>query len=111
MNSKKPDNDNVPAKLWGSTALAAETFANALNGVDLSGHRRSGLPMLLFKARMNEGIWVYGPKKTKTEDGARWAVNPMSFEWGFVCLAGDKFLGEQMAPVTQAKPDATKLPD
>jgi hypothetical protein len=35
----------------------------------------------------------------------------MSFKWGYICFNGNKVVGEQMVPVTQSKPDITKLPD
>ena len=40
------------------TSIAA--LQTAFNSVDTTGFTRTGLPMLLFKSRENNGTWVYG---------------------------------------------------
>ena len=84
-----------------------------LNGVDTASVAgRSGLPMLLFKARDNNGTWTFGQKKTIVEDGSRWAVNPGTFQRGYICLGdGNKKLGERCLPVSQPMLNVTELPD
>ena len=101
----------APAPAGGAlTSLAAlsAALANVPAGTYLG---RTGLPMLLFKSRQN-GTWMFGQRKTIPEPGSKWAANPTTFTWGYVSFgANNKRAGEVMVPVSQAKPDITKLPD
>ena len=55
---------------------------------------------------------MFGQKRTIVEDGSRWAVNPLTFKWGYICFGdGNKVLGERLVPVSQPMPDVTELPD
>ena len=55
---------------------------------------------------------MFGQRKTIPEPGSKWAANPTTFTWGYVSFgANNKRAGEVMVPVSQAKPDITKLPD
>jgi hypothetical protein len=108
-------NDNgravAPAPAGGAlTALAA--LGVALNKVDTSSViGRSGLPMMQFK-REGDGTWTYGQRRITVESGSRWAINPTTFQWGFVNFGeGNKWLDERMVPVTQEMPDVTTLRD
>src|SRR5262245_20192672 len=99
MKQNDPDHDpaNKPANDNGSNAVTSAPSANALtalaalgaalNNVDtatVSG--RSGLPMLLFKSREGSGgTYMYGQKRTVPEEGQRWAANPLTFKWGWIC--------------------------
>jgi hypothetical protein len=100
----------APAPVGGAlTSLAAlsAALANVPVGTYLG---RTGLPMLLFKSRQN-GTWMFGQRKTIPEPGSKWAVNPTTFSWGYVSFgANNKRVGEVMVPVSQSKPDVTKLP-
>src|SRR5262249_24728916 len=93
-------------------SLAA--LQTALAGVNTSAYvGRSGLPMLQFKSREG-GIWGFGQKRTIPEEGSRWAVNPMTFQWGYVCFGADKKappIGEKLVSIGDSKPDFAKLPD
>jgi hypothetical protein len=113
------DNDNdarggqaiAPAPAAGAlTSLTA--LAATLNGVDMTSvGGRSGMPMLQFK-REGSGTWSYGQRRTVVEDGSRWAVNPLTYKWGFICFSdSNKVLGERLVPVSQPKPEITALPD
>jgi hypothetical protein len=109
-------NDNgqkavAPAPAGGAlTSLAA--LQAALNNVDTASVAgRSNKPLMLFKSRENSGTWWYGQKRIIPEEGSRWAVNPLTFRWGFICFEGNKVLGEHLVPISQPKPDVTKLPD
>jgi hypothetical protein len=116
-----PDHDQVndngagavaPAPAGG--ALASLTaLGTVLNTVDIASVAgRSGLPMMSFKARDNNGTWAFGQKKTIVEDDSTWAVNPQTFQRGFICFDGNnKVIGELLVPVSKKMPDASKLPD
>jgi hypothetical protein len=112
-----PANDNggpgaiAPAPAGG--ALAALTgLATVLNKVDTASVAgRSGLPMLSFKARDNNGTWLIGQKKIVVEADSRWAINPQTFKWGYICFDNDNKPTERIVPVSQPKPDVAELPD
>jgi hypothetical protein len=102
----------APAPAGGAmTSLAApETAFAAVNTATYIG--RTGRPMLLFKSREGSGTWGFGQKRTIPEEGSRWAVNPLTFKWGWISFADNKKVaGEEMVSVTQPKPEFAKLPD
>jgi hypothetical protein len=91
------------------TSLAA--LQTALNKVDTSSIVGTGTPMLQFK-REGDGTWLFGQKRIIAEDGSRWAANPMSLKWGFICFSDDnKVIGERLVSVSQPKPAIEELPD
>jgi hypothetical protein len=91
------------------TSLAA--LQTALNRVDtVSAVGLSGLPMLQFKSRENNGTWMYGQQRTIPEDGSRWAINPHTFRWGFICFDPNDKPTERTVSVSQPKPDLSTLP-
>jgi hypothetical protein len=115
-NDNDNDNDDVQravAPTPTAGALAALTALTAsLNKVDTSSViGRSGLPMMQFK-REGDGTWLYGQKRITVEANSHWAVNPTTFQHGYVCFGeGNKWLDERMVPATQDMPDITTLPD
>ena len=114
-----PANDNDSNKAPVTVTSAAGALASvslaalkvALNGVDtMSG--RSDHQTMLFKARLGDGTYVFGPKQTAPEEGSRWAFNPATFQRGYVCFSDSgKKLGERLLPVTQPMVDRATLPD
>ena len=113
------DNDNggnavAPAPTAAGGALtslsALGTMLNGVNTASVSG--RSGLPLLQFKSRENNGTWMFGQRRTIPEDGSRWAVNVTTFKWGYVCFGPNKkVVDERLVSVSLPKPDLAKLPD
>ncbi len=109
-------NDNnkgavVPTAAGGAlTSLAA--LGTVLNNVDTrTVVGRSRTPMLQFK-REGSGTWQFGQKATVVEPDSKWAVNPTTFVWGFICFSdNNKVAGERLVSVSQPKPDITELPD
>jgi hypothetical protein len=113
----KPANDNggqavVVPTLSAGALTALSTLGAVLNKVDTSSiSGRSVMPMLQFK-REGDGRWSFGQKRTIVEPGSRWAVNPTTFRWGFICFGdGNKVIGDRLVSVAQAKPNVTELPD
>jgi hypothetical protein len=112
------DNDNDPNKapvavMPAGGALASLTaLGTVLNAVDTASViGRSGMPMLQFK-RDGGGVWSYGQKRIVVEDGSRWAVNPTTFKWGYICFdKSKKVVGERLVSVSQAMPSLAELPD
>ena len=122
VSAKQPANDNhnhandneqaiAPAPAGGALASLAALRA-ALNSVDTASVAgRSGLPMMKFK-RDGSGTWAYGQKQIEPEEGSRWAVNPTTFKWGYICFGeGNKVIGERLVSVSAPKPEVTELPD
>jgi hypothetical protein len=108
-------NDNgqaVAPTLTGGALTSLQALGATLNKVDTSSIAgRSGLPMLQF-TREGDGRWSWGQRRTVVENESRWAVNPTTFRWGYICFGdGNKVLGERLVSVAQPKPDIAELPD
>jgi hypothetical protein len=109
---ERPGSKIAPAPAGGAlTSLAAlQTALANVNTAAIIG--RTGLPMLLFKSRENSGTWGFGQRRTIPEEGSKWAVNPLTFKYGYICFGDNKkVLDERLVPVSQPKPVITELPD
>ena len=110
-----PANDNGKATAPASNALATSALTAltaAFKKVDMSivGNRPIH-PFMQFKSREG-GIWTHGQKRTVAEVESEWAVNPTTFQWGYVCWGdGNKVLGNVSVPIDRERPDVTALPD
>jgi hypothetical protein len=100
----------APAPSGGALAALA-TLGKMLNAIDTTsvlGY--SGRPMLQFKSR--EDTWSFGARRTIPEEGSLWAVNPTTFQHGYISFGdNNKVLGERLVSIGLPKPDVTKLPD
>jgi hypothetical protein len=114
----RPANDNgapgkaITPKPAGGALASLAALAAALDSVDTSSGAR-GKPMLQFKSRENGGTWLFGQKRTIIEEGSLWAINPMTFQWGWVAFnkATKRPVGERLVPISQPRPDIATLPD
>ena len=106
------DNGRAVARApTGGALTSLRALEAALRNVDTASiARRSGLPMLLFK-RDGGGTWMFGKKKTVVEDDSRWAVNPLTFKWGYICFGNSKKPDERLVSISKPKPEITELPD
>ena len=108
-------NDNGGATTPASNALATSALTAltaAFKRVDLSVVSNRPLrPLMQFKSREG-GIWAHGQKRTVVELESEWAVNPTTFQWGYVCWGdGNKVLGNVSVPIDRDRPDLSTLPD
>jgi len=75
------------------------------------GQSATGISDLLRFMSREGGIWVFGIDGIENEEGALWAINPLSFEHGYVCWKNKKIAGEAMVAVGIAKPVKDSLED
>src|SRR5262249_4415196 len=110
---ERPGSKRVaPAPAGGAlTSLAAlQTALANVNTAAIIG--RSGLPMMLFKAREGSGAWGYGQRRIIPEPDSRWAINPLTFKRGYIAFGPDKkVLGEHLASIAKPMIDVTTLPN
>jgi hypothetical protein len=110
-NDNKPEQKTVAPAPAGGALASLTGLAAVLNAVDTASVvGRSGLPLLQFK-REGSGTWMFGQKRTVVEDGSRWAINPPTFKWGYICFNEANKPTERLVPVSQPKPDVAQLPD
>ncbi len=96
----KQDSSNLPAELAGlGTAMIQE------------GATMGGVQDLLKFLSREGGLWVFGVDATEIEPDSQWAINPLSFEYGWVCWKDSKIAGEAMVPVGVAKATRDSLTD
>jgi hypothetical protein len=113
---REPANDNggqaVAPTLTGGALTSLAALGATLNKVDTSSiSGRSGHPMLQF-TREGDGRWSFGQRRTVVENNSRWATNPTTFKWGFICFNdANKVIGDRLVSVAQAKPNVAELPD
>ena len=109
---ERPGSKLAPAPAAGGALTSLAALQTALANVNTAAIiGRTGLPMMLFK-REGSGTWGFGQKRTIPEADSRWAVNPLTFKYGYICFGdNNKVADERLVPVTQPKPVITELPD
>jgi hypothetical protein len=108
----EPPSDNegparVPTEAATTALVGIAALRTGLANVAASRSSHGGMPLL--KMVKGVGNWVVGKNETSAEPGAQWAANPFSAAHGYISWAQEgpaKKLGEQMVPVTVAKPAA-----
>lgn len=99
----------------GTGLMTRDDMARGLNNVSMAAPRVGGDKQFL-KLDKGNGDWVYGQEETLVEEGSRWAVNPQSFEYGYIAWdLNQQVEGEVMVPITRPLPAQsdlrTKQPD
>ena len=109
---ERPGSKLAPAPAAGGALTSLAALQTALANVNTAAIiGRTGLPMMLFK-REGSGTWGFGQKRTIPEADSRWAVNPLTFKYGYICFGdNNKVADERLVPVTQPKPVITELHD
>ena len=70
---------------------------------------QSGMPILKMNGKT--GIWTYGVERIAVEEGQLWAIDPYSFEHGYVCWDNAEPIGEIMRKADEPLPNEDELPD
>jgi hypothetical protein len=123
-NSSKPDTNHDAGEPKRATTAVAFTpkgtalaslsttalvgVFNNVNTATFAG-RGGGIPMLLFRSR-EEGAYQFGQRRTNVEEGSRWAVNILTFAWGYIAFDAANKATEHLVPVSQPVPHITELP-
>jgi hypothetical protein len=106
-----PPDEESPARVPTEAATTALAGVAALRAglANVAAGRSSHGGMPLLKMVKGVGTWVIGKNETGAEPSVQWAANPFSAAHGYISWAQEgpaKKLGEQMVPVTVAKPVA-----
>ncbi len=97
----------------GSTGLMTrDTLAKSLNNAAMSMPAVGG-DFQYLKMDKGNGEWLYGQEETLVSTNSLWAVNPHSFQHGWISwdtATGGPPLQEHMVSVSQPLPSVTSLP-
>lgn len=97
-------------------ALAAlNTLKAGIQNVQQNLVVKGGDPILKLGT---DGVWVYGQENIEVEAGSKWAINPLSFRYGWVAWESGKKAdntkgpkGEVMVSIGQPLPVKSSLPE
>lgn len=103
---------NLPTKFANAGLPSANALMQSLANVgagDPSGGANTFDGRELLKMVRQTGEWVFGQNGTPVGDDERIAVNPYSFQHGYICWVGGEPVGEVMMPITSPLPDMSTL--
>jgi len=97
----------------GTGLMSRDDLAKSLNNIATAAPRVGGEYQFL-KMEKGTGDWVYGQEETVVEDGALWAVNPNSLEYGYIAWPPEESKsrepeGEVMVPINRPLPLQSSL--
>ena len=97
----------------GTGLMSRDDLAKSLNNIATAAPRVGGEYQFL-KMEKGTGDWVYGQEETVVEDGALWAVNPNSLEYGYIAWPPEESKrrepeGEVMVPISRPLPAVNTL--
>lgn len=95
----------------GNSAQLPAEIAALGNALVAEGQAASGISDLLRFLSREGGIWVFGAEAVENEEGARWAIDPRTFEVGLVCWKNKKIAGEAMVPAGTKHPVKAEMVD
>jgi hypothetical protein len=95
----------------GNSATLPAAIQGLGNALIQEGQSSTGMGDLLRFMSRDGGTWTFGAEGVVNEDGSRWAVNPLSFEMGYVCWKAKKVAGEAMVAFGTARPPRESLVD
>jgi len=88
--------------------LPSDPSALANLGVAASSMSSGGVGVDILRL-LRDGGWVFGAENIEPEEDALWAINPYSFQHGFIAWADSKVFGEIMVPIMQPMPPRGEL--
>lgn len=98
------------AQSRGNLPASPQDLIKGLTNVkDAVSSVQSGMPILKMNGKT--GVWTYGVERIATEPGQLWAVDPYSFQHGFVCWDNAEPIGEIMRAAAEPLPAEDDLPD
>ena len=93
----------------GTGLMTREDMARGLNNAAMEAPRVGG-EFQFLKLDKGNGQWIYGQEETPVEDGSLWAINPMSFEYGYIAWDKNQQVeGEVMVPISRPLPTRAEL--
>lgn len=99
---------DLQAFFGGSSPVNQENLAAALAAK--AGEARSELGGTDIIKLSKTGIWRYGQDNVEVEEGALWAINPLSIKTGFIAWKDAKPLQEEMRGLTELPVYVNDLP-
>lgn len=93
----------------GTGLISREDLARSLNNAAMTMPRVGGDKPFL-KMDKGNGEWIYGQDETLVEAESLWAVNPASFQHGYISWDSNQQVeGEVMVPISRPLPDVGSL--
>lgn len=101
--------NELAPRFSGTGLMSRDDLAKSLNNASMTMPRVGGDKQFL-KLDKGNGQWIYGQEETLVEDDALWAVNPASFEHGYIAWDEAQLVeGEVMVPISRNLPAQVAL--